>query len=178
MALSVLHHSLHEWLLLHLTYSMQEWLFLMYNHAIKLINNNWMSMRTRTHYTRNNTLLIVQLFGMLTVQLFGSDHTVYSRMARRRFSIFLCVLLWTGAFLAPTFISERPNASAPALPDSLAPRHWAQQECVQRFLLSPTLPTHALWIIGLPLLSLPALANAFLWVVFTCCTLGVEVMTS
>ena len=96
-------------------------------------------------------------------------------MARSRYCVFLCVVL---LIASPPFFSERPTPIPRAPPDSLGPsQHWARQEPVQQLLLSPTLAIHALWIIALPVLSVPAEADVFLRLVFICCTVGVELIT-
>lgn len=99
-------------------------------------------------------------------------------MARRRFVVFLCVIL-----LMPytPFLLERPTPTAyiaPAPPDTN--QDWDHLERVQevaKYFLTPTFPIHAACIIALAVLSFVTLADIFLKLVFTCCRLGIEAVT-
>ena len=99
-------------------------------------------------------------------------------MARRRFVVFLCLIL-----LMPytPFLLERPTPTAytaPAPPD--INQDWDYPERVQegaKYFLTSTFPIHAAWIVALVVLSIVTLADIFMKLVFTCCRFGIEAVT-
>ena len=98
-------------------------------------------------------------------------------MARRRFVVFLCLMLLIPNAL---FLLERPTPTATPPTPTDTSQDWGRPQRVQqvtKFLLTPTFPIHALWITALAVLSIVAVADILLKLVFTCCTLGVEAVT-
>ena len=99
------------------------------------------------------------------------------RATSRRFILVLCLML-----LMPytPFLSERSTPTTTAAPpDEVADSPDPERvQRVTQLLLTPTFPIHALWIAALAGLSIVAAANILLNLVFTCCSYGVEAVTS
>ena len=94
---------------------------------------------------------------------------------RRRVVIALAVLLLS-SLLFPPFSSERPPRSTPhsrLLPSSNSPFQHQHQD-IQGLLLTPTFIVHLFWFAGLLSLSLIALVDVVLKLVYVSCTLGVN----
>lgn len=62
------------------------------------------------------------------------------------------------------------------LPDTDS-QEWIRPERIQRLLLSPTFPIHALWIATLAVLAIVSPLQLLLKLTFICCTVGVETLT-
>ena len=103
----------------------------------------------------------------------GRSHWATNRVMThcRRLVVFLLLL----TILSPLFLSERPTHSSrqrrsPPLSNELQIRVSSH---TQHLLLTPTFFLHLLWILGLVLLSVIALFEVTLKLVYVGCTLGV-----
>jgi len=94
---------------------------------------------------------------------------------RRRLVVFLLVL----SALSPPFFSERPSQQERSLLLSDEPqfREQPHNQDIQRLLLTPTFFIHLSWIVGLLLLSMIAVLDVTLKLVYAGCTFGVNRIT-
>ena len=103
-------------------------------------------------------------------------------MASRRVLCLFLVLLASFCAIPISFFSKRTTPflserSSRDLPDVRIPECSERAEHVSRLLLSPVFLFHALWIVGLVLLSLYVATELFFKLVYCCCSAGVCYVT-